>query len=353
MARGYGEPRGGEYGSDENRDRWRDDERERSSWRSGGQGTSEREDERGFFERAGDEVRSWFSDDDDNRFAGRDYEPRSSGSPYWDRENHNRSGSQSGGWSGGSMSRDLDRERVGRSSSNQMGQNPGGPSGGRGQSSSGERSRRQGYGPAPAGGQWSQRGQAREPEHYGLGRQERGFGGFRDESDFRGRHRGRQQSWGETDRDENESLGYGDFSGTLGGFGNQTFGSSQDDHYRSWRDRQMRQLDNDYSDYCREREKQFHSDFDSWRRNRQGPGQSQSQSRSQDVSQSSEDELILGGSSTSGVSSPGAGTVTSSPGGSPAVGGGSLSSGSSKQSDTGAETTGAGSGVSGRSRNRS
>lgn len=245
------------------------------------------------------------------------------------------------------MSRDLDRERVGRSSSNQMGQNPGGPSGGRGQSSSGERSRRQGYGPAPAGGQWSQRGQAREPEHYGLGRQERGFGGFRDESDFRGRHRGRQQSWGETDRDENESLGYGDFSGTLGGFGNQTFGSSQDDHYRSWRDRQMRQLDNDYSDYCREREKQFHSDFDSWRRNRQG------QSQSQDVSQSSEDELILGGSSTSGVSSPGAGTVTSSPGGSPAVGGGSLSSGSSKQSDTGAETTGAGSGVSGRSRNRS
>ena len=34
-------------------------------------------------------------------------------------------------------------------------------------------------------------------------------------------------------------LGYGEFSGTLGGFGNQRFGSSQDDHYRSWRDRQM------------------------------------------------------------------------------------------------------------------
>lgn len=46
------------------------------------------------------------------------------------------------------------------------------------------------------------------------------------------------------------------------------FSSHQDDHYRSWRDRQMEALDRDYEDYCREREQQFHSDFDSWRRNR-------------------------------------------------------------------------------------
>ena len=39
------------YGDDTNRERWRDDDRERSGWRSG-QGTSEREDERGFFARA-------------------------------------------------------------------------------------------------------------------------------------------------------------------------------------------------------------------------------------------------------------------------------------------------------------
>ena len=55
----------GRYGDDNNRDRWRDEDRERSNWRSGGQGTSEREDERGFFERAGEEIRSWFSDDDE------------------------------------------------------------------------------------------------------------------------------------------------------------------------------------------------------------------------------------------------------------------------------------------------
>jgi hypothetical protein len=44
--------------------------------------------------------------------------------------------------------------------------------------------------------------------------------------------------------------------------------SSQHDHYRSWRDRQMEALDRDYADYCREREQQFHSDFDSWRSQR-------------------------------------------------------------------------------------
>ena len=47
------------------------------------------------------------------------------------------------------------------------------------------------------------------------------------------------------------------------------FGSSQDQHYLSWRDKQMQALDRDYEDYCRERERQFHQDFDSWRASRQ------------------------------------------------------------------------------------
>ena len=51
MAR-WDERGGTGYGADQNRDRWRDDDRERSTWRSQGQGTSERDDERGFFERA-------------------------------------------------------------------------------------------------------------------------------------------------------------------------------------------------------------------------------------------------------------------------------------------------------------
>ena len=32
---------------------------------------------------------------------------------------------------------------------------------------------------------------------------------------------------------------------------------------------EMAKLDQDYGDYCREREQQFNQDFDSWRRNRQ------------------------------------------------------------------------------------
>src|SRR5690348_8797090 len=50
----------------------------------------------------------------------------------------------------------------------------------------------------------------------------------------------------------------------------RNFRSHQDDHYRSWRDRQMDSLDRDYADYCREREQQFHRDFDDWRRQRAG-----------------------------------------------------------------------------------
>ena len=50
----------------------------------------------------------------------------------------------------------------------------------------------------------------------------------------------------------------------------RNFSSRQDDHYRSWRDKQMQALDRDYEDYCREREQQFHSDFDTWRSQRRG-----------------------------------------------------------------------------------
>ena len=50
----------------------------------------------------------------------------------------------------------------------------------------------------------------------------------------------------------------------------RNFRSMQDDHYRSWRDKQMESLDRDYADYCREREQQFHQDFGEWRQRRAG-----------------------------------------------------------------------------------
>ena len=50
--------------------------------------------------------------------------------------------------------------------------------------------------------------------------------------------------------------------------------ANSDDHYRSWRERHMSELDRDYEEYCREREQQFHDDFDAWRSQRRASPQS-------------------------------------------------------------------------------
>ena len=41
-----------------------------------------------------------------------------------------------------------------------------------------------------------------------------------------------------------------------------------DPHYRSWRDRQMDELDRDYEEYRRENQSRFESDFGGWREQR-------------------------------------------------------------------------------------
>jgi hypothetical protein len=101
-----------------------------------------------------------------------------------------------------------------------------------------------------------------------LGEREPGRG--REEDRFRGEDRQYRST------QDNDWGARGDYS-RFGGREDRersprNFSSHQDDHYRSWRDRQMEALDRDYQDYCREREQQFHSDFDSWRRNREQRG---------------------------------------------------------------------------------
>jgi len=126
---------------------------------------------------------------------------------------------------------------------------------------------------------------------------------FRDDDrQYRGtHHQDGEQRGGSSSSGYGREHGFGGFQGDYsrsgqgqGGFGGRgdwersprNFSSHQDDHYRSWRDRQMSALDADYQDYCREREQQFHQDFDSWRRNRQGQGQGQGQSQSSSGQQS-------------------------------------------------------------------
>ena len=99
--------------------------------------------------------------------------------------------------------------------------------------------------------------------------------GSRDRQDFdRDWRNERRFMFGDADRDRyreggvsrygRDEAGFGDYSS-----GRRSFSSNRDDHYRSWRDKQMQELDRDYEEYCREREQQFHQDFDSWRRQRQ------------------------------------------------------------------------------------
>ena len=215
--------------------------------------TGENEDERGFFERAGEEIRSWFGDEDD-RGPGREQERgRSggwSGGSSWDRDRgEGRSTmprSSGGGWSS-SPDRDreggygrMGRDFEGRSSFGGMAQ--GGRSGG-----SFDRESERGFGPSRGGGEWrSMSNQDRSR----MGRYG-GQGASRSDRDW-GRS-GHAQSWGEAnrgqsgsrnrdrDRDEDQEflgLWQRHRAERLAASATRPFGSSQDDHYRSWRDRQ-------------------------------------------------------------------------------------------------------------------
>ena len=119
-------------------------------------------------------------------------------------------------------------------------------------------------------------------------------------------------------RSRGSSGGYGRQGGFSGSNewregGRSSSSSHPDDHYRSWRDKQMQALDRDYEDYCREREQQFHRDFDSWRQNRQqqqpqASGSKQPQGSSGQQRSVEESELVL---ENTRAETPGAGNTPS------------------------------------------
>jgi hypothetical protein len=81
-----------------------------------------------------------------------------------------------------------------------------------------------------------------------------------------------RDSWREEDRERGFMLsdrGH-DWRRDRSGDAPRSFSAHPDDHYRSWRDKQIRALDREYEEYCREREQQFHQDFDKWRSQRSG-----------------------------------------------------------------------------------
>lgn len=89
--------------------------------------------------------------------------------------------------------------------------------------------------------------------------------------DWRGTDRDRGRMFGGWDQGTSSERRWSDLN-RRGEYdqGRRNFSANPDDHYRSWRNRHMSELDRDYEDYCREREERFHSDFNAWRQQRHG-----------------------------------------------------------------------------------
>ena len=241
------------------RSRWSDDDRSRSDrdrarpgsndWRSGDRS---RPDDRGFWDRASDEVASWFGDDDAERRRREDQmrERREQGSSGRDRDYDRGYG------------RDFDRDRGRRDWLETRGENERGgfsendynPGWRKELSGNRDRDRNRDY--RPMAGDYGR--SDHESDQFfaasGYGRNDYGR-----DRDF-GRETNRSQSpWG---RDEYRRTEYA---------GSAYSGARErdvDPHYRNWRDRHLSDLDRDYDDYRRENQSRFESDFGSWRERR-------------------------------------------------------------------------------------
>lgn len=215
------------------RERWRSAGRdERDFDRDYGRGYSRERgsgrdrEERGFFERAGDEIASWFGGDDDDRDYRRERE-------------------RGRGWFGGGDDRDFERSR-GRD----------------------------------RGWFGSRRDEPDPDDRYGV---DRVFGdrpGPLSSDGYRGGGPGgdRASAWG---RSSTSERGYRPMTGDYGRFDpeyrdiGERGGDIPRERYRGDREyaesrrRQMQEFDRDYEDYCRERQSRFEEDFGGWRQRRQ------------------------------------------------------------------------------------
>jgi len=241
-------------------ERWRGEERPSGS--TGDYGQSYRSqgpdrgpgspDDRGFFNRAGDEVRSWFGDEEAER-------RREADARRYEQE-HGTAGRYQGGghedqWTGGSASGGQYGQDRQYSRGGGYGQDR--PSSGYGS----------GSGSAYGGGNHqSAYGQPRQGQ--GASQPARSFGG-RQEGDHYGARGGQAQqgqSYGQS-AEQSGSFSRADYD-RAGGSSGQS-GAAHDEAYRRWREQQIAALDQEYQEYCRHRQHQFEQDFSSFRQSRQ------------------------------------------------------------------------------------
>jgi hypothetical protein len=260
------------------RSRWRD---ERSDHRRrAGEGRSGRggDEDRGFFERAGDEIASWFGDDEADRRRREDQmrdDPGRRGPPPrgHDREEEHRrsrermSGSErepgrhqpAGGRDDDRGFHDRGWERgSGRGyAASERDYNPSWQRelGGRDRDRDRDRERGHERGYRPMTGDYgrSQHESAQFFAASGVGRGERGFGDYSRDDDG-------DSQWGRDPYRRTSRAGTSDWSDRS---------RHEDPHYRSWRQRHLSELDRDYDDYRRENQSRFEDDFRSWRDKRQ------------------------------------------------------------------------------------
>jgi hypothetical protein len=277
------------------RSRWSDDrtdDRSGRAWRGENRGQDYRagRDERGFWDRASDEVSSWFGDEDAERRRRQDQLRDEREHGYGRSTTATRDRDYDRGY-GRDHDRDRDRGIFGRDRDRgrrdwfeTRGPNERGgfsdrdynPSsrrdiwGARDWEDRSERDRNRTFGEdrdfdrgrigqagyRPMTGDYGS-GTDRESEQFfaasGYGRGERGMGDY-------GRDYDRSQTpYG---RDEYRRTA---FAGSRIGEDDRDF----DPHYRSWRDRHLGELDRDYDDFRREHQSRFENDFTSWRERRQ------------------------------------------------------------------------------------
>lgn len=199
--------------------------------------------ERGWFERAGEEISSWFGSDE-HRDHDRDYR-RERGSMEQDRggrdEDHRSDRGQNRGVfaGGGSSAQDY---------------NPSWQS----ELSSRERQEEHGYRPMAGDyGRGSDRG-----SHLNERKQQ-----DRDHWHNEDRRMSRERTespWGQDEYRRSSDAGSAERSAPR----DPGQGRNMDPHYGAWRDRHLSDLDRDYDEYSRERQSRFEDDFAGWREKR-------------------------------------------------------------------------------------
>lgn len=201
-----------------------------------------RHDERGFFERAGDEIASWFGDDDRRRHSDQ---------MRGERGGRTRDSYREEGWNG---DRDYGRDQD-RNWNENRGVFAGGGSSERDYNSAWRRD-------LPGSrGRGEDRFRSYRPVTGDYGRAEQEFdrGGYGLAGQDRFSRDRQDTPWGRDEYRRTSRAGTSDWSDRS---------RHEDPHYESWRRRHMAELDRDYDDYRSENQDRFENDFGTWRSRR-------------------------------------------------------------------------------------